>query len=351
MNKRKDTSLPTLKDVARESGVSAITVSRCFRHPELVSAEVRARVMQVVDRLGYVPNSAASALASRRTGVICLLLPSLSNNVYVDVVNGAYDRAYGTAHTIQIGNHKYSPLEEEKLVRVFLQQNPAGLIVAGGEQTGAARDLLERADCRVVQIMDSQVRPIDLAIGLDHERAGADAVEGLLARGYCRIGFLGARMDARSQKRLQGYRNALFRAGADERVSTSPSPSSARLGALLLSDLLARHPDTDAVFTNNDDIALGAYLECQRRGMRLPDAFGICGFNDLDLLEELNPPLSTVRTDRYQMGWQSVDRLIALANTDRPTGSGTVDLGYACMWRGTTRPAPATVPERRDRAG
>lgn len=337
MNDRKNASRPTLKDVARESGVSAITVSRCFRHPELVSGDVRARVMQVVDRLGYVPNSAASALASRRTDIICLLLPSLSNNVYLDVVSGAFDRAHGTPHTIQIGNHKYSPLEEEKLLRVFLQQNPVGVIVAGGEQTPAAREMLDRSDCRVVQIMDTDIDPVDLAIGLDHERAAYEAVTGLHARGYRNVGFLGARMDPRSQKRLLGYGRAVGAAAASERVSTSPSPSSARLGALLLSDLLARWPDTDAVFANNDDVALGAYLECQRRGMRLPETFGICGFNDFDLLEELNPPLSSVRTDRYQMGWQSVNRLIELADTPRPTGSATIDLGHTCMWRGTTR--------------
>lgn len=326
-----------MSDVARESGVSAITVSRCFRHPEMVSEKVRARVMEAVDSLGYVPNHAASALASRRTDVIGLLLPSLSNNVYLEVVSGAFDRAHGTLHTIQIGNHKYSPLEEEKLIRVFLKQNPAGLIVAGGEQTPAATEMLRAADCRVVQIMDTDIDAIDLAVGLDHEKAAAEAVEGLLARGYGRVGFLGARMDSRSQKRLEGYRRAVTDAGAEHRVSTSPQPSSARLGADLLSDLLARHPDTDAVFTNNDDIALGAYLECQRRGIRLPESFGICGFNDMDLLEQLNPPLSAVRTDRYSMGWTSVDRLIALKDVPRPEGARVEDLGFECMWRGTTR--------------
>ena len=337
MSKKKSRHAPTLNDVARESGVSAITVSRCFRHPEKVSDAVRKRVMETVEKLGYVPNSAASALASRRTDVIGLLLPSLNNNVYLDVVSGAFDRAHGTRHAIQIGNHKYSPLEEEKLIRIFLQQNPAGLIVAGGEQTEAATEMLREADCRVVQIMDTDVDPIDLVIGLDHEKAAAEAVAGLQARGYQRIGFLGARMDTRSQKRLSGYRRVIGDSGGDERIATSPMPSSARLGAQLLADLFARYPDTDAVFTNNDDIALGAYLECQRRAIRMPEDFGIVGFNDMDLLEELNPPLSTVRTDRYRMGHDSVDRLIALADTARPEGAGALDLGHACMWRGTTR--------------
>lgn len=293
--------------------------------------------MTAVTRLGYVPNLAASALASRRTDVIGLLLPSLSNNVYLDVVNGAFDRVSGTPHTLQIGNHRYSPFEEEKLIRVFLQQNPTGLIVAGGEQTMASADLLREAACRVVQIMDIDIDVIDLAVGLNHERAATEAVSGLHRQGYRHVGFLGARMDRRSQKRMEGYRRAVADVGEADRVSTSLQPSSARIGADLLTDLLARHPETDAVFTNNDDIALGAALECQRRGIRVPDTFGICGFNGMDLLQEMNPPISTVSIDRYRMGWLAVDRLIELKDAGRVAGGGCEDIGFEVAWRGTTR--------------
>ena len=326
-----------ISDVAKEAGVSAMTVSRVLREPDKVSAKARDKVRAAIDKLGYVPDPAASALATGRTNVIGFIVPSVTNNVFSDVLSGVYKAAEGTEWQIQLGNSRYSPLEEERLVRTFLSQRPAGLILSGIDQSSETLALLRRASCRMVQIMETGPDPLDMMVGFSHLDAARAATRHLIEAGYVRPGFLAARLDPRTQRRLEGFRDVTRRAGclSDERIVTTPKPSSVTLGGLLMADLLARAPETDAVLCNNDDLALGALFECQRRGIDVPQAMGICGFNDLEMMAAANPSISSVRTFRQEMGKTAMDMLIAaLRNPD--TLVETLDLGYQVMARGST---------------
>lgn len=347
MSRQPEHSKPvTLSDVARVAGVSAITVSRALRQPEKVSEEVRRRILETVDRLGYVPNAAASALASARTDVVALLVPSLTNAVFADLLRGVYDAVEGTRLTVQIGNFRYAPSKEEELIRTFLRQRPAGLIVAGIDQTAAARALLQAATCPVVQTMEVSDRPIDRIIGFSQKAGGRLAAGHLIAAGYRRPGFLGARMDPRSQARFAGFRDELARAGLHDprRVVTTAHPSSVGLGGQLLSDLMAAAPETDAIFCNNDDLAAGALFEAQRRGLHVPDALGICGFNDLEMSRHLVPPLTTVATPRYDVGRGAIELVAAALDRETPDPARNIRLDVTLMQRGTTRPLSASGP-------
>lgn len=328
----------TLSDVAREAGVSAITVSRALRQPERVSPEVLERVRAVVDRLGYVPDPAARALASRRTDVIGALIPSVTNLVFSDVLRGIYDAVQDTPFGVQLGNTRYSALEEEKLVRVFLSQRPAGLVVAGLDQSATTRRMLEAAECPIVQLMDLGPDPIDMMVGFSHVEGAAAATAHLVEAGYRRIAFLGARMDPRTQRRLEGYRRAVAAAGLSDEglVFTTVRPSTATLGADMFGDLLARRPDVDAVFCNNDDLALGVLFEAQRRRIDVPNALGICGFNDFEMMAVTHPRLTSVRTHREEMGRLGIKMLIAAIGGRRPDQT-RVDLGFEVIVRESTR--------------
>ncbi len=338
MAKRQKNKTITLSDVGLAAGVSAVTVSRVLRDPALVSPQTRERVERAISKLGFIPNSAAQALASNRTNVIGALIPSVTNNVFSDVLRAMYEAIEGTRYQLQLGNTRYSATEEEKLLRTFLGQRPAGLIVTGIDQSEAARQLLKRAECPVVQIMEMGDDPLDMMIGFSHRDAARTAVEHLIASGYRRVAFLGARMDPRTQRRLQGYREALDAAGHGEnkRIVTTPQPSSITLGSQLFADLLARHPDADAVFCNNDDIALGALFEAQRRHISVPRDLGICGFNDLEMMAAACPSLTSVRTHREQMGLRAMQMLIAAIEADEPAPK-VVDLGYEVMVRESTK--------------
>lgn len=338
MRKPRKSKRVTLSDVAAAADVSAITVSRALRDPSQVSDSALARVEKAVADLGYVPDFAAQALASKHANVIGALIPSVTNSVFSDVLRGIYDAIGGTRYQLQLGNTRYSALEEERLLRTFLGQRPAGLIVAGLDQSAASRALLEGAECPIVQVMETGPDPVDMLIGFSHRAAARAGVEHLVQAGYRRIAFLGARMDPRTQRRLQGYHDALEAAGlTDERlVVTTPQASSVSLGAVLLGELLARQADADAVFCNNDDIALGALFEAQRRRIAVPAQLGICGFNDLDMMEAAWPALTSVRTHRGRMGAEAVSMLLSAIEGTRPA-EPVVDLGFEVMVRESTR--------------
>ncbi len=334
---RRKSGKPTLADVARAANVSAITASRALRKPEAVSAVLRERINRVVAEIGYVPNTAARALASAHTNVIGVIIPSVTNSVFADVLRGIYDAIENTQYQAQLGNTNYSSIKEEELLRLFLGQRPAALLVTGCDLSGEARNLLKANNCPVVQIMDLSPDPVDMAVGLDHREAARTATAALLAHSYRRIGFLAAQMDTRTRQRLEGYSIAMQTAGLfDERlIVTTHKHSTVLLGGQLLSELFARNPEADALQANNDDIALGALFECQRRRIRIPEDFGISGFNNFDIATTVHPTLTSVRTYRYEMGRTAIDMLIASISGNPPV-ERTVNLGFELVEREST---------------
>jgi LacI family gluconate utilization system Gnt-I transcriptional repressor len=332
--KRTESGKIRLTEVAKLAGVSHITASRFFRNPEALSVSKRERVESAAKELGYVPNLAARALASQRTEVIGVVIPSLTNNVFADVLRGIYDASEGSRYSVQFVNTRYSILQEEKLLRLFQAQMPAGLIVTGINQTPESRKVMEAMNCPIVQIMEIGPSPVDMMVGFSHYDATFAAISHLLERGFRRIGFLGARMDPRVQRRLEGYRDAMKAASLfDPRlIITTPVPTAVTRGGTLFADLLASAPDIDAVFCVNDDLALGVLFECQRRHISVPEQIAIVGFNDLEFMASTVPPLTSVRTNRYEMGKSAVTMVTAAIEGDRPA-EPVVDLGFELMIR------------------
>ncbi len=146
MRTRRTSGRPTLTDVAAKAGVSPITVSRALRDPDKVSQKLKNLISSTIRELNYIPDPNARALASARTDVIGVLIPSLSNNVFNEVLNGIYSQVAGSKYHIQIGNTRYSEEEEERLVRLFIGQGPAALIVTGIDQSAQTRSILKKAN-------------------------------------------------------------------------------------------------------------------------------------------------------------------------------------------------------------
>jgi LacI family gluconate utilization system Gnt-I transcriptional repressor len=325
---------PTLIDVAQEAGVSAITVSRALRTPEKVSDSKLKKVNDAVKKLGYLPNLSASTLASSQTNSVVVMIPSVSNHVFVNVLRGIELAFKDTKLTIQIGNTGYDPLEEERMLRSALNPAPAGVILTGFEQTEIAQELLKNISAPIVQIMDVDHEPIEIGIGFSHEAASRSATKHLIAAGYKHIGFVGAQMDPRSQKRLAGYRAAIRQSEqGDERIATTNEPSDVKMGSVLFSKLVSSYPTCDAVVCNNDDLALGVLFECQRRGIRVPEDFGICGFNDLGVTSQTVPSITSVATPLFQIGYEAGKAILAKQDGVSDTN---IDLGFEIVSREST---------------
>ncbi|WP_127904105.1 LacI family DNA-binding transcriptional regulator [Solirhodobacter olei] len=328
----------TLSDVAKKAGVSAATVSRTLRGSQHVSEKLQLRIRAAVEELGYIPDPVAQALAASRSNVIGVLIPSVTNNVFSATLQGIYEAADDTPYDIQLGNTRYSALKEEMLVRLFLRQRPAGLIISGIDQMPSTRALLERANCPVVQIMEISDDPIDMMIGFSHYEAAKAATQHLIEQGYRKLGFLGARMDPRTQRRLKGFRDAAMAAGvySEARIRTTQMPSTVTLGSELFAELLGSAPDTDAIFCINDDIALGALFEAQRRRIEIPRQLGLCGFNDFEMMAVANPSITSVRTFRQEMGSQAMKMLVQALDDPTKLTERYVDLGFEIRVREST---------------
>ncbi len=344
----------TLADVAIRAGVSPVTVSRAIRHPEMVSDALRARVDDAVRALSYIPNHLASALASTRTHIVGVVVPSLTNGVFDDYLGAIQDVLNPAGIQVLVSNVRYSELEEEKAIRTLLGYHPEAMIVAGVDQTERSRQLLKHANVPVVQTMDVTETPIDLNIGLDHAAAGAAAVRYLHELGHRRIAHLTARGDPRARRRHAGYQRAMDELGLSTEglVGASPRPSDVAMGGELFARIVADVPGVTAVFTCNDDLALGTLFECQRRGLRVPDDIAIIGFNDLDFCVAAVPQLTSVSIERTQMGtWAAQAILDIIRGSGRRPPQTRIDVGFSIKARGSTaRVDPIGSSRRHGRA-
>jgi LacI family gluconate utilization system Gnt-I transcriptional repressor len=326
----------TLSEIAERVGTSAITVSRVLNTPHLVSPELRAQIESVIAELGYLPNRAARALARARSDSVAVLIPSLSNTVFTQLLEGVRDVLHTAGYRILIGDTRYSPEEEESLLRAYLEHSPDGILITGFDQTTATRKLLDQSRVPVVHMMELSDGDAYSA-GLEQFDAGREITRHLLQRGYRRIGFLGAQLDPRVMERLAGYRAALHDAGVNFTVGEilDPTPSSIGLGVALLDRLLQQAPHCDAVFCCNDDLALGVLFECRRRGIEVPQQLAVAGFNDLAASEWVCPSLTTIATPRREIGHTAASMLLQLMKGETPSPA-KMDLVFSLMVREST---------------
>ena len=326
----------TLQDVANKVGVTKITVSRAIRTPEKVSESLRLTIHKAIDKMGYVPNRAASMLSAKQSKTIVLIVPSLSNGVFADVVRGINDVMLSQGFQILLGHSGYSLLEEERLIETYLQFGIDGIIISGTHHTERSNRLLRKSNLPVVEIMECNENAIDMSVGLDHAQAGYKMTQHLIGKGYKNIGFAGARMDLRAQLRLDGWRKAIWETElSDARVLTSSYASTYQMGADMLTEILGEWPDTDCIFFCNDDLAAGALFECQRRNLKVPKDIALVGFNDLDICSATNPKLTSVCIPRFDIGEQAAKLLLKRIN-DEPIENKHLDLGFIISERAST---------------
>lgn len=295
----------TLRDVSEASGVSEMTVSRVLRNRGDVSDATREKVLLAARALGYVPNKIAGALASSRVNLVAVIIPSLSNMVFPEVMTGISETLEDTGLQPVVGVTNYSPEREEAVLYEMLSWRPSGVILAGLEHTDAARAMLVAADIPIVEIMDIDGPAVDRAVGISHRRAGRQMAEAIIAAGYRRIGFLGTTMpdDHRARKRLEGFTEALSAAGLALADREFYSGSSALLkGREMTETILSRSPDLDFLYYSNDMIGAGGLLYCLHKGIDVPGRIGLAGFNGVDLLDGLPIRLATMDACRRDVG-------------------------------------------------
>ena len=335
-NRPRATGRVTLADVAKLAGVSPITVSRALRGERAVDPELVARVQLAVEQLGYMPDPAARALASRHSSHVAVLIPLLSNALFVDLLEAVQRTLRPAGYQTLIGITHYDIGEEEQLLREQLLHRPAGVLVTGMERSEATRKLIAGSGVPCVHLMEVSEVPGVYSVGFSQQSAGVAMTEHLLARGHRRIAFAAAQLDPRTLQRRDGWRQAMEAAGCfdPELEWLRADPSSLALGGEMFEDIVRSGQAVDAIFFCNDDLAQGALLAALRLGVSVPGDMAVAGFNDLTGSDQMWPPLTTVRTPRAEVGTEAARMLLALM-AGRPVPKPCVDLGYELVVRGS----------------
>ena len=327
----------SMADVARRAGVSVITVSRALRHPEQVADHTRRAIDTAMAELGYVPNLIAGGLAATQTRIVTVIVPFVTHGVFADAIQGVADALEGAGYCVLLGNSGGSIEREEAIVRMLLGHRPAGVVIQGANHTDATRRMLVNAGVPVVEIGTLPREPIDSAVGYSNFEA-ARVMTAHLAAGRRRISFLSAPPDAndRAAARLAGYEAALSEAGLPfDRDLVLHTRFGIQEGHAALGKLLALPRPPDAVFCTSDLWAVGMVTECARRGIPVPRALAIAGFNDQDIASETAPPLTTVRVPRYQIGRRAGELILARIEGSEASAQ-LIDLGFELVCREST---------------
>ncbi len=304
---------PTMNDVARRAGVSAMTVSRALKEGSHVSKATRERIAQAINELGYVLDQSAGSLSSRRTGFVAAIIPSINNSNFSDTARGITDALEGTGLQLLLGYTDYSVEREEELIESMLRRRPEGIILTGGAHTDRGRRMLQQAGIPVIETWDTPPEPIDKVVGFSNGAAMELLVETLAAKGYQRFGYIGGTTgrDTRGSQRRAGFVRALDRLGlqSDRVISFGVPPISMEQGAQAVVSMLERWPDTQVALCVSDLSAFGALMECRRRGMRVPEDIAIAGFGDYEIAACCHPRMTTVNVDCYGIGRQAALKL------------------------------------------
>lgn len=331
------TGSPTLIDVAKVAGVSPITVSRALHRPEIVSEAARAKVLDAVRITGYVPNMLAGGLASNRSRLVAIFVPTIAHSIFADTVQALMDRLTLAGYQSMIGLTGYSAEQEERLLGAVLGRRPDGIVLTGTLHTEQSRERLIHAGIPVVEAWDLGSQPIDMQVGFSHEQVGQAMADHLLHKGYRRIAVVSVD-DARALRRGRAVVDHLQERGVEQvPFATQKAPATLLSGREGLRQLLDSGARPDAIVCSSDTVAQGVLAEAASRNIKVPDDMAILGFGDLSAAAHVHPPLSTVSVDGTRVG-----TLVAEALLQRFNGEAAANLplredtGFRIIDRSTT---------------
>jgi LacI family gluconate utilization system Gnt-I transcriptional repressor len=268
---------------------------------------------------------------------VALLVPALSNALFVDLLEAAQRTLARAGYHTLIGVTHYDAVEEEELLRSQLLHRPAGILVTGFDRSDRTRQLIAGTGVPCVHLMETSGAPGVYSVGLSQRDAGRAMTRHLLDQGRRRIAFAAAQLDPRTLQRLEGWRDAMREAGLHAATLEwlNPAPSSIALGSVMFEQIVGQNPPVDAIFFCNDDLAQGALLSALRAGIPVPQRVAVAGYNDLTGSDQMVPPLTTVRTPRAEIGSEAAAMLLQLMRGES-VARPCIDLGFEIVVRAST---------------
>ena len=331
-------SRPTIEDVARISGVSIATVSRCLHLPDVVAPKTRDRVLAAVRQTGYTLNAAAQSLRQRRSNTVLVVVPDIGNTFFAEILGGIEYEASAAGLTMLIGDTGRIKAREDAYVRYLLNGRADGALLLA-EPQAAWFDIPTVNDKGIKPIVTiSEVGPAHptAAVSIDNEAAAHAAVTHLIGQGHRLIAHLtGPDTNILTRQRLFGYRRALTEAGlvCDDTYEL-PGDFGLASGRAAFDRYRAMPNKPTAIFCANDETAMGFISSAQQGGVMVPRDVSVIGFDDIHFAQSYIPALTTVRQPRAEMGAAAMRLLLSIIGNDAPA---SIRLPFELILRDSTR--------------
>jgi len=303
----------TIRWIAEKAGVSVATVSRAIRQPNTVASKTRERILKLVEQYQFVPDGRAATFSSRRTGVIGLIVPTISNSIYAEFTEAVQTRLQTADLSLLIANANYSAETERDIIRRLIESRVEGIILTGFQRDPALYQLLQRYQIPFVVTWATSPDSNIPSISFDNRSAAIEATEALLKLGHRRIGLICGMtgLNDRAAQRFDGYRFTLNEYGiAFDPALVAEKPFEIGVAAEAAAELMQLQKPPTALFCANDIQALGALFACQKLNIRVPDDVSIIGFDDLPFSRIVTPALSTIHVPATHMGGAAAEALI-----------------------------------------
>jgi DNA-binding LacI/PurR family transcriptional regulator len=329
----------SIKDIARAANVSHSTVSRALSDSPLVKEQTKTLIKQLADEMGYSPHALARSLVTRRTQTIGVVVTTIADPFVSEIIRGLEETGQNHGYTMILSNSNAEPRRELTAVKALREKRVDGIIITASRVGDLYMPLLEDFGVPIVLVNSQQTGKYVYSISTDDHKGAQIATEHLLSLGHTRIGYITSPNNASSsQARLDGYRAALEAHG----VQFDPAliadgdgrPAAGAHAAARLASLANR---PTALFCYNDMTAIGAISALIDRRLNVPADVSVVGYDDIPLVEYLNPPLTTVAQRKYDMGCMAMEMLLCLLSGAQDVQDITIEPTLVC--RKSTAPA------------
>ena len=303
----------TIKDVARRAGVGIATVSRTLHHSSQVSPETAARVLQVIEELGYRPNSTAQSLVSGRSHMLGLVVSDITNPFFPELVKGFEEVALANGYDVLVASTDYDPARTAMCVQRMIERKIDGVAIMTSEVDPSLSDTFARRKVPLVFLDVGKVGKGVSNVKVDYGVGIAQAVEHLSGLGHHRIAFIsGPSLLASARERRDAFLMRLDDPHSHPRREILIEEGDHRVegGLRAMLRLLQRAPQPTAVIGSNDLTAIGALRAIRQCGLRVPQDISVVGFDDIQMAEFTEPPLTTVRLVRTEVARLACNALV-----------------------------------------
>lgn len=305
--------MSSIKDVAREAGVSTATVSHVLNNTRFVSDEVRARVMSAVEQCHYYPNAHARSLASGKSRIIGLVISDISNPFFPELVKSIETAAFEHGYDVMLSNTNYETERTSHYVQRFIERKVAGVAVMTSEMDKNLVDELARREVPVVFLDVGEVGLHMSNLHVDYEEGIRQAILHLVELGHQRIAYISGTTSLRSSKRrLEAFRRTIRELFPDESELIFHGNLKVDGGKQAASEILTKEKNNlpTAIVAANDLTAIGAISEFEAAGLHVPSDISIVGFDDIAFAGLTKPALTTVKLPLEELGRCAVEALM-----------------------------------------